>query len=160
MIQVFGVFSCVDGEIARLRGEVSPLGDFLDTMTDRVTEAAIVIAMTVSIDAQIDGPFAWPVGSALLCGGWLLTVSSEKFRSIYQRAYPKRHLEPVFAWFSAGSDTRLLVLSLGFATAQLGGDPRIALWTMATLAVATLLNFVVRILQVSRHFADSQGDAR
>ncbi len=57
MIQVFGVFSCVDGEIARLRNEVSQLGDFLDTMTDRVTEAAIVLAMTVSIDAQIGGPW-------------------------------------------------------------------------------------------------------
>ena len=110
MIHAFGVFSCVDGEIARLRGEVSQLGDFLDTMTDRVTEAALVLAITVSVDRLLGGPWVWPVGSALLCGAWLLTVSSEKFRSSYQRGYPKRRLEPLFAWLSAGSDVRRLLL--------------------------------------------------
>ena len=35
-IQVFGVFSCVDGEIARIQDRTSKMGDFLDTLTDRV----------------------------------------------------------------------------------------------------------------------------
>lgn len=153
MIHVFGVFSCVDGEIARLRGEASQLGDFLDTMTDRGTEAALVLAMTASLAGRLDLPWVWPVGSMLLCGVWLLTVSSEKFRSSYGRGYPKRHLEPIFAWLSAGSDVRLLVLSVGFGLAQLQGQALIGLWTMAGLALLTHVNFLVRIYRVSRHFA-------
>jgi phosphatidylglycerophosphate synthase len=31
-------FSCVDGEIARIQGRSSRIGDFLDTLTDRVVE--------------------------------------------------------------------------------------------------------------------------
>jgi len=38
MIQLFGIFSCVDGEIARIQGRSSRIGDFLDTLTDRVVE--------------------------------------------------------------------------------------------------------------------------
>ncbi len=36
LIQVFGIFSCADGEIARIQGRSSRSGDFLDTLTDRV----------------------------------------------------------------------------------------------------------------------------
>ena len=35
LIQLFGLWSCVDGEIARLTKSPSKLGDFYDTMTDR-----------------------------------------------------------------------------------------------------------------------------
>ena len=121
-------------------------------MTDRATEAMLVFAMTMSLGTRLGGPWIWPVGLALLCGVWLLTVSSEKFRSSYRRGYPKRRLEPFFAWLSAGSDVRLLILSVGFAVAQIRGDAVIALWTMAGLAAVTHVNFLVRIHQVSRHF--------
>lgn len=159
MVHVFGVFSCVDGEIARLRGESSQLGDFFDTMTDRVTEAAVILAMTASLQSQLGGPWVWPAGSAMLCAAWLLTVSSEKFRSSYQRGYPKRRVEPFFAWLSAGSDVRLLVLSLAFGLAQLGGDMHVALWCMAALAAVTLTNFLVRMYLVGRHFTAGGWDA-
>ena len=34
MVQLFGIFSCVDGEIARIQGRSSRIGDFLDTLTE------------------------------------------------------------------------------------------------------------------------------
>ena len=88
-----------------------------------------------------------------LAAVWLLTVSSEKFRSSYERGYPKRQLEPIFAWLSGGSDVRLLVLSVGFALAQVRDQAIIGLWTMAALALLTHVNFLVRIYRVSRRFA-------
>ena len=122
MIQLFGVFSCVDGEVARLRGEASRLGDFLDTLTDRVTEASIVVALTVSLAVKLGPDRAWPAGIALLSGVMLLALSSEKFRSTYRMSYPKRRLESVFAVLSAGSDARLLVLTLAVVIGQIGAE--------------------------------------
>ena len=37
-VQIFGIWSCVDGEIARLTKSTSRLGDFYDTMVDRIAE--------------------------------------------------------------------------------------------------------------------------
>ena len=45
LVQVFGIFSCVDGEIARIQGRSSRIGDFLDTLTDRITELLLVGAI-------------------------------------------------------------------------------------------------------------------
>ena len=44
LVQAFGIFSCVDGEIARIQGSASRIGDFLDTLTDRCTELLLVAA--------------------------------------------------------------------------------------------------------------------
>ncbi len=152
MIQLFGVFSCVDGEVARLRGEASRLGDFLDTLTDRVTEASIVVALTVSLAVKLGPDRAWPAGIALLSGVMLLALSSEKFRSTYRMSYPKRRLESVFAVLSAGSDARLLVLTLAVVIAQIGEEAVWVLDAMWGLAILTYVNLVVRVIQIARHF--------
>lgn len=160
MIQLFGVFSCVDGEVARLRRESSSLGDFLDTVTDRVTELMVILALTCFLATKLSVEQAWPAGLGLLGGVWLLTLSSEKFRSAYRMNYPKRRLEPVFAFVCAGSDVRLLVLSIGVAAAALSHDARMLLWTFWGLAAVTCINFVVRIVQVTRHFGTCAGSVR
>ena len=49
LIQVFGLWSCVDGEIARLTKIPSQLGDFYDTMTDRSAEFLIFAAVFYSM---------------------------------------------------------------------------------------------------------------
>ena len=54
LIQVFGIFSCVDGEIARIRDRSSGIGDFLDTLTDRVTELLLVAAIAFSLGARVE----------------------------------------------------------------------------------------------------------
>jgi len=53
-IQLFGIWSCVDGEIARLTKSTSRLGDFYDTMVDRTAEFLIVGALMLSMHK------AWP----------------------------------------------------------------------------------------------------
>jgi phosphatidylglycerophosphate synthase len=152
LIQVFGIFSCVDGEIARIHDRSSRIGDFLDTMTDRATELLLLLAITFSLSARVNPESALAAGLALLGAIFLLTTSSEKFRSAYQMGYPKRRLEKLFSLFCAGSDSRLLALSIGLIVADVSGDGLFLLWLLWTLAAVSYLNFFVRIGLVYRYF--------
>ena len=152
MIQLFGIFSCVDGEIARIQGRSSRIGDFLDTLTDRVVELLLVGAIAFSLRDRVDSASALAASFALLGGVFLLTTSSEKFRSAWQRGYPKRRLEKLFSLFCAGSDTRLLMLSIGLVVSDLTGDGLFLLCLLWALAAAAYVNFLVRIGLVYRHF--------
>ncbi len=152
MIQLFGIFSCVDGEIARIQDRSSRIGDFLDTLTDRVVELLLVGAIAFSLRDRVDSASALAAGFALLGGVFLLTTSSEKFRSAWQRGYPKRRLEKLFGLFCAGSDSRLLMLSIGLVVSDLTGDGSFLLWLLWALAAAACVNFLVRIGLVYRHF--------
>ena len=152
MIQLFGIFSCVDGEIARIQGRSSRIGDFLDTLTDRVVELLLVGAIAFSLRDRMEDPAALTAGFALLGGVFLLTTSSEKFRSAWQMGYPKRRLEKLFGLFCAGSDSRLLMLSIGLVVSDLTGDGLFLLWLLWALAAAACVNFLVRIGLVYRHF--------
>ena len=152
LIQVFGIFSCVDGEIARIRGHSSKFGDFLDTLTDRVIELLLVGAITFSLRDRVDPLSALTAGFALLGGVFVLTTSSEKFRSAWQMGYPKRRLERLFCLFCAGSEGRLLMLSIGLAVSELTGNAAFLLWLLWALAAAAYVNFLVRIGLVYRHF--------
>jgi phosphatidylglycerophosphate synthase len=152
LIQVFGVFSCVDGEIARIQGRSSKIGDFLDTLTDRVTELLLVGAIALSLSARVDPASALTAGFALLGGVFVLTTSSEKFRSAWQMGYPKRRLERVLGLFCAGSDSRLLMLSIGLLVSEFTGDASYLLWFLWALAAAAYANFLIRIGLIHRHF--------
>ena len=152
LIQVFGIFSCVDGEIARIQGRSSRIGDFLDTLTDRVTELLLVASIAFSLSNRVDPVSALAAGIALLGGVFVLTTSSEKFRSAWQRGYPKRRLEKLFGLFCAGSDSRLLMLSIGLVVSDLTGEGSFLLWLLWALAAAACVNFLVRIGLVYRHY--------
>ena len=82
----------------------------------------------------------------------MLTTSSEKFRSVWQIGYPKRRLERVFGLFCSGSDSRLLMLSIGLVVSEFTGEGLFLLWLLWLLAAAAYLNFIVRIGLVNRHF--------
>ena len=152
LIQAFGIFSCVDGEIARIQGRSSRFGDFLDTLTDRVIELLLVGAIALSLSARVDPASALTAGFALLGGVFLLSTSSEKFHSVWQKRYPKRRLESLLGLFCAGSDSRLLMLSTGLIVSEISGDGSYLLWLVWALAAATYVNFLIRIGLIHRHF--------
>ena len=151
-IQLFGIFSCVDGEISRIQGRSSSFGDFLDTLTDRFTELLLVGAIAWSLSARVDPASALTAGFALLGGVFVLTVSSEKFRSTWQMSYPKRRLERLQGLFCAGSDSRLLVLSIGLIVSEITGNASFMLWLLWALAAAAYATFLIRIALIYRHF--------
>ena len=152
LIQVFGIFSCVDGEIARIQDRSSRIGDFLDTLTDRVTELLLLGAIAFSLGARVGPVNALTAGFALLGGVFVLTTSAEKFRSTWQMGYPKRRFEKLFGLFCSGSDGRLLMLSIGLVVSELTSDGSFLLWLLWALAAAAYVNFLIRIGLVSRHF--------
>ena len=162
LIQAFGIFSCVDGEIARIQGCSSKLGDFLDTLTDRVTELLLVGAIGLSLGQRVDVDRAGALAAAfaLLGGVFLLTISSEKFRSTWQISYPKNRLDRLFSLFSAGSDGRLLMLSIGLVVSDLSENGLLLLWLLWALAAAAYVNFLMRIGLIRRHFgADDRPES-
>jgi hypothetical protein len=66
--------------------------------------------------------------------------------------YPKRKLERLFGLFCAGSDSRLLMLSIGLVVAGVTRHYELLLWLLWALAAATYTNFVFRVGLVHRHF--------
>jgi archaetidylinositol phosphate synthase len=152
LIQVFGIFSCVDGEIARIHDRSSKIGDFLDTLTDRVTELLLVGAIAFSLAKRVEPTNSLAAGFALLGAVFMLTTSSEKFRSVWQMAYPKRRLEQLFCLFVAGSEGRLLMFSIGLIVSELTGNAQYLLWLVWALAAAACVNFLVRLGLVCHYF--------
>jgi phosphatidylglycerophosphate synthase len=149
LVQLFGILSCVDGEVARLRRGESELGDLLDTVADRLVEVLVIAGITVWLDRQPGlGSEAGLAGLALMGSVLLLVVTSEKYRSSYGRGYPKHRHERAWSWVSAGSDARLLVLSIGLVAAAV--RPDVLLAVVAALAATTLANFVWRLTAIAR----------
>ncbi|MBW2620292.1 MAG: CDP-alcohol phosphatidyltransferase family protein [Deltaproteobacteria bacterium] len=147
-IQLFGIWSCVDGEIARLTKSTSRLGDFYDTMVDRTAEFLIVGALMLSMHK------AWPDVSwgaiffAYMGSVFLITASSEKFRSVFHENYPKNSAEPFFCWLCAGSDTRLFYLSLGIIAYAISGYATFIQWLIIIQSVLLGFNFMFRLWKI------------
>lgn len=148
LIQLFGIWSCVDGELARLSGKTSTLGDFYDTMVDRTAEFIIVAGVFFSFKAPPPAPFWDPLLFAYLGAVFLITNSSEKFRSAYYRNYPKKKVEQLFGWLCAGSDIRLLYLSIGLAWFAFTGNGVVLSSLILLMTVALYINFLFRLRKV------------
>lgn len=149
-IQIFGIWSCVDGEVARLTNSSSKFGDFFDTMTDRAAEFLIFGGVFYSL-----APNSYNFNIGMLFFSYigmvfLITASSEKFRSVYHKNYPKRELEGVFNWLCAGSDTRFLYLSLVILAFSITKNILILKWFLIVLTVLLAANFIFRIWKVSQ----------
>lgn len=147
-IQLFGIWSCVDGEIARLTKQTSQLGDFYDTMVDRTAELLIVGALMVLMERTSPASSWGTIFFAYMGCVFLITASSEKFRSAYHKNYPKIHQEPFFCWLCAGSDIRFLYLSLGIIAYAISGYAAIIQWLLVSLTVLLGLNFIFRLWRI------------
>lgn len=149
-IWLFGIWSCVDGEIARLSNRCSLSGDFFDTMTDRVIEMSVVIALLWSVFVHNDhvDKFLALTFIIYLGGVYLLAVSSEKYRSAVRANYPKKKEEYWFSWVSSGSDIRLLWLSVVMLTYSIMKDQKIMILQIGALSTVFIINFVVRMFRV------------
>ncbi len=150
LIQIFGIWSCVDGEIARLTKSTSRLGDFYDTMVDRTAEFLIVGALMLSMNRVVPDVSWGTIFFAYIGLVSLITASSEKYRSVFHENYPKKRAEPFFSWFCAGSDTRLLFLSLGIFAYAISGYAAIVQWLMITQSVLLGFNFLFRLWKLPK----------
>ena len=124
--QASSIVDGVDGDLARLKGMVTPFGGFFDAILDRYADVAILAGMSFwSLSFEARGP-QWLV---LILG--LLAIVGALMVS-YTRARAEAFLGgpfPGLAGSLATRDTRLLLVMVG---ALLGH-------AMATLAVLALL---------------------
>jgi len=149
LVQVFGLWSCVDGEVSRLTKSPSKLGDFYDTMTDRSAEFIIFAGLLASMPPDASDI---PWGTLFFCYigmVFLITASSEKFRSVYRENYPKSEHEAIFSWLCAGSDTRFFYLSVAVLAYIYTGQTVIIEWLIMALSGLLGLNFIFRMWKVS-----------
>ena len=150
LIQLFGIWSCVDGELARLSCKSSTLGDFYDTMVDRAGELIVVASILFSFDEILSTPLWQPLVLAYIGAIFLITNSSEKYRSTYHGNYPKRRVEPLFSWICASSDIRFLHLSIAIVWFVATGNPFILFWLIVFITLAMYINFLFRLWKVYR----------
>ncbi len=152
-VQLFGLWSCVDGELARLSGKTSIVGDFYDTMVDRSAEFIIVASLLLAFRALPPVAYWELLMFAYMGAVFLITNSSEKFRSAYHQNYPKKTTEPLFSWLCAGSDIRLLYLSIGAIWFAATGSAIVLSWLILIMTIALYINFIFRlwnILQINK----------
>lgn len=149
-IQLFGIMSCVDGEIARLTNGTSRLGDLYDTMVDRIAEFLIVGALMLSMHAVGDDVRWEAIFFGYMGMVFLITASSEKYRSVFHENYPKRDAEFLFCWLCASSDTRLFYISLGVIAHVISGRACLIKWLIVTQSVLLVLNILFRLWKIPR----------
>jgi len=147
LAQCSSIFAGVDGEIARRTGRSSQYGDFLDTVTDRFVEYVTFVGIGAGL-AQSErwDAIAWPLVTAGIGGSFMLAAASEKYRSVMHENYPKRQLEPYFAYLASGRDVRvflLMVVSI-VATWRL----EVLVWALVAMIVVMHLNWVYRLVIV------------
>ena len=147
-IQLFGLWSCVDGELARLSGKSSVLGDYYDTMVDRIAELLIVGSLFLGLPRGLATNFTEGLMLAYMGAVFLITNSSEKFRSSFGKNYPKRQVESLFVWICSGSDMRLLYVTIGIVLIPTTGGVTPLVWIFFSLTVSLYFNFVFRLWMV------------
>jgi phosphatidylglycerophosphate synthase len=150
LIQLFGIWSCVDGEVARLTGSESKVGDYFDTMVDRSAEILFVSGLLFLLLSGDSEESILLYFFAYIGAVFLITASSEKYRSSSQQNYPKKDIETVFSWICAGSDIRFLYLSLAIIAMVLSDDVRFVLVTLTILSVTLYGNFLFRMWRIYR----------
>ena len=155
--QLSSILSGVDGEIARRTGKSSRYGDFLDTTVDRLVEYGGLAGIAYGL-SEVWGREAWVVGLGALGGTFMLAAAAEKYRSTMQENYPKRRLEPLFAYLASGRDVRVFYIALAALIATWEVD--VLFWTLVALAAAMHVNFLYRVLLLRQRMAPARPPAQ
>ena len=147
-IQLFGIWSCVDGEIARVTKSTSKQGDFYDTMVDRIAEFLFMGALLLSVQ-KASPDLTWGNWFFAYMGAvFLITNSSEKYRSAFQKNYPKKFVESLFCWICAGSDIRFFYVSIALLIYAVSGSADIFKWLIIILTCALYINYLYRLWRI------------
>lgn len=109
LVQLASVIDGVDGEVARASLRESAAGEFLDTVLDRVADAAIVGALALAVG----GETAWAIAAAALFG----SLAVPFVKAAYHRSFG-RPLPTPPARLGAGRDLRLALVALACIALQ------------------------------------------
>jgi CDP-diacylglycerol--glycerol-3-phosphate 3-phosphatidyltransferase len=130
IVLVAGLFDMLDGALARSKGEVTRRGAFVDSVADRVSEAALLFALLLVYTGR--GSVQETVLAAIVLTGSLLT------------SYTRARAEGLGLSCKVGLLTRperVLVLGIGLLANQL----LVALWVLAVFSWVTVLQRVIHV---------------
>ena len=128
----------LDGKLARARGEVSPLGRFLDPIADKLLVAAVVIMLVASGDVA-----GWAVAAAIVILCREILVSG--LREYLAELSVPMPVSKLAKWKTAAQLAALSLLILGpVLTAELQLLAEALLWLAAGLTLITGWDYLSR----------------
>lgn len=131
LVQTSSVFDGVDGEIARASLRDSPAGNFLDSVLDRVGDAAVLIGLAV---AAGPGTTAWAALVLALFGSLQVPYVRASYEASFGRPLPA----PAYR-IGFGRDVRLFLVAVSAVALQ-------PLWGLVVVAVLANLEAARRFV--------------
>jgi CDP-diacylglycerol--glycerol-3-phosphate 3-phosphatidyltransferase len=142
MVLFAGVFDMFDGALARVRNQKTTFGAFFDSTLDRYSEGIVLLGLILYALSQPASPTrTWVICLAYIAGLGSLMVS-----------YARARAEGLGLEMKSGlmaRPERVLLLSAGLIIGGAGWLP----WTLAILAVTSVVTSVQRIVTVWRKLA-------
>ncbi len=140
LAEIASIVDGVDGELARARGEASPVGGFVDAVLDRFADASILFGLTLAVYADW-GLGALVVGMAALFGDLMVSYVHARGEASLG-VHPSRvGRVPMFA----SRDVRLFLVFL------LGGVG-LGFVVLAVVAGVSLLYVVAKTVEIYVYF--------
>lgn len=138
-------FDVIDGAVARVTGQVSKIGGFLDTVIDRVVEILFFLSL---VFLELPDFYFIPISFwiVLITGGSLLvsyTKAAASYKGILTTEEELKNLGGLMERFE-----RMSLLFLGILLVILFGEEWILTWTIVLVTILILFTFIQRILKV------------
>jgi CDP-diacylglycerol--glycerol-3-phosphate 3-phosphatidyltransferase len=132
---VGSVLDILDGALARAGGKQTPFGAFIDSTTDRASEAFMLGAIALSFTRDSD-ELGVALTAAAIAGSFLVSYTRARAEALGLRGD-----------VGIGSRAeRVVVITAGLVLAPWGGLP----WAIAVLAATAWFTVVQRVLHVRR----------
>ncbi len=136
LAQVSSVVDGVDGDLAHIRGQLTPFGGFLDSTLDRCADGAIIAGMTQYALAFQGYSWAVTLGFMALIGSFMVSYTRAKSEKIPNFGY-----RSAISNYLANRDVRLFIVMVG---SLLGS----VVETLALLTMLTGTTVIVRTLEI------------
>jgi phosphatidylglycerophosphate synthase len=76
LIQLQGLVDCMDGELARWRNRMGPIGIYVDRIAHYVTDAGLAVAIGVRADGGFSSMHGWTMIG--LCAGFVVLITKSE----------------------------------------------------------------------------------
>ena len=124
LAQVASVIDGCDGEIARLKIQVTEFGGWFDAVLDRYADAFLLFGLTYYVCFTNCDFFTLFIGFLAIIGAFMNSYTADKYDGLM-----KRKLRPGKYYFRMGRDVRIFIIFLG----ALINQPLLILVTIALL---------------------------
>lgn len=134
LAQVSSVIDGCDGEIARLKFQITEFGGWFDAVLDRYADAFLLFGLTYYVYFANRNFLALFIGFLAIIGAFMNSYTADKYDGLM-----KRKLGPGKYYFRMGRDVRMFIIFLG----ALINQPLLALVLIALLMNAENIRRVV-----------------